>query len=143
MNGRIHGRVVDASVGIHLFINSPFSDAAHELFTQQSDQPSASLYVPDLFYIEVANVLWKYVRWQGLRAEQAQDYLQQLGQLVLHSTSTADLMGDALTEATAYNITAYDACYLALAQQLAVPLITADAKFVKAINDPERIQLLK
>jgi predicted nucleic acid-binding protein len=135
--------VVDASVGIQLFINGPLSDAAHALFAHQSTEPPTRLYVPDLFYIEIANALWKYVRWQALRVEQAQDYLHQLGRLFLQTVSTSDLMVDALAQAATFNITAYDACYLALAQRLALPLITADTKLVKAIHDPDLVQLLK
>lgn len=135
--------VVDASVGIQIFINGPLSDAAYTLFAHLAAEPPARIYVPDLFYIEIANVLWKYVRWQGLAVEQAQDYLHQLGRLDLQTTSTAHLMMDALAQAAIYNITAYDACYLALAQRLSVPLITADVKLAKTILDPDRVQVLK
>ena len=134
--------VVDASVGIQLFIDGPRSDAAHRLFAQLTLEPPARLYVPDLFYIEIANVLWKYVRWQGLPLDQAQGYLQQLERLGLPTTSTASLMMDALVQAARYKITAYDACYLALAQRLSVPLITADRKLAEAIPESENIQLL-
>jgi predicted nucleic acid-binding protein len=70
--------VVDANVGIKLFVNGPLSDAAHKLFAQLSAEPPVRLYVPDLFYIEITNALWKYVRWQGLAVAQVQDYLNQL-----------------------------------------------------------------
>lgn len=134
--------VVDASVGIQLFIDGPRSEAAHRLFAQLTVEPPARLYVPDLFYIEIANVLWKYVRWQGLPLDQALGYLQQLERLGLPTTSTASLMMDALSQAALYKITAYDACYLALAQRLSVPLITADVKLAEAILESENIQLL-
>jgi predicted nucleic acid-binding protein len=141
---RLEGRgwVVDASVGIPLFINGPLSDSAHSLFAHLTAKPLARIYVPDLFYIEIANVLWKYVRWQGLAMVQAQEYLYQLGQLDLQVMSTAYLMTDALAQASLYTITAYDASYLALAQRLSVPLITADAKLAKTLQDTERVQLL-
>ena len=114
---------MDASVGIQLFINGPLSPAVHALFARLTDEPPVRLYVPDLFYIEITNVLWKYVRWQGLAVEQAQDYLYQLGRLALHAAPTSDLMSDALAQATINNMTAYDACYLALAERLDLPLI--------------------
>src|SRR5260370_31519617 len=44
------------------------------------------------------------------------------------STPALDLAGDALTLALAQGISAYDGCYLALAQRLGAPLITADQK---------------
>jgi len=40
------------------------------------------------------------------------------------------LVSDALAIAAAHNITAYDACYVATAQQAGVPLVTADSKLV-------------
>jgi predicted nucleic acid-binding protein len=51
-------------------------------------------------------------------------------------------MVDALSHAAVYNITAYDACYLALAQRLSLPLITTDVKLAKIIRDPKLVQLL-
>ncbi len=136
------GWVVDASVGIQLFIAGPLSDPAHQLFSQLTAEPPARIHVPDLFYIEIANAFWKYVRWQGLAIEQAQEYLHQLGRLDLHVMSTAHLMTDALAQASLYQITAYDACYVALAQRLSLPLITADVKLAKTLQDTERVQLL-
>jgi predicted nucleic acid-binding protein len=133
---------VDASVAIPLFIAGPLSDAAHKVFAHLTIKPSNRIYVPDLFYIEIANTLWKYVRWQGLPIEQAQEYLQALGRLNLQVASTANLMEAALAQATLYNITTYDACYLALAQKLTIPLITADAKLAKTLQETEHVQLL-
>ena len=43
--------VVDASVGIKLFVDEEFSEQAHALFSHLAADPSAELYVPDLFYI--------------------------------------------------------------------------------------------
>jgi predicted nucleic acid-binding protein len=136
------GWVVDASVGIQLFITGPLSDTTEQLFSHLTMNPTLRIYVPDLFYIEIANALWKYVRWQGLAVEDAQAYLLHLGELNLQVISTAELMSDALVQAALYKISAYDACYLALAQQLSVPLITADAKLAKTLEATERVQLL-
>jgi predicted nucleic acid-binding protein len=134
--------VVDASVALPLFINGPQSEAAHTFFARLADDPPTRLHVPDLFYIEVANVLWKYVRWHGLPQAQAQEYLRQLGRLALHATPTAELMGDALELAVTYSISAYDACYLALARRLDIPLVTSDGKLAAAIADPTQVRLL-
>jgi predicted nucleic acid-binding protein len=134
--------VADASVGIQLLINGPLSDVAYSYFAQLTAEPPVRIHVPDLFYIEITNALWKYVRWQGLAVEEAQAYLHQLGRLDLEITPSSHLMVDALTQAALYNISAYDGCYLALAQRLAVPLLTADAKLAKSVQNAHIVRLL-
>jgi len=102
--------VVDASVGIKLFVNEPLSDRADALFAHLAADPPARLAVPDLFFIECANILWKHVRRLGYPATKAHTDLSDLGTLALHSVPTAGLMGDALVIAIAQGISAYDAC---------------------------------
>ena len=64
--------VIDASVGIKLFINEPFSDIAHALFEKLTEDPPAEFIVPDLFYIECTNILLKYMRRFGRSLEDFQ-----------------------------------------------------------------------
>ena len=125
--------VVDASVGVKLFLDESLSDEAHELFAHLADDPPAGLHVPDLFYIECANILWKHHQRLGLPAGQAREFMSQLGLLALQSTPTAELVSEALDIAIDYQITAYDAAYIALAQRLSAPLVTADHKLVRAL----------
>ena len=51
--------VVDASVGIKLFVAEPLGEQADALFGLLAADPPAYLFVPDLFYIGCANILWK------------------------------------------------------------------------------------
>ncbi len=126
--------VVDASVGIKLFVEEEFSERANALFSYLTAEPSAELNVPDLFYIECANILLKYTRRFGRSLADSQEDVADLKLLALKVTSTADLMEDALLLASAKNLTAYDACYAVLAQKLDVPLITADEPLVQATD---------
>ncbi len=126
--------VVDASVGIKLFVEEPLSEQAHLLFVGLTRQPPAVLHVPDLFFIECTNILWKYSRRFGRRLEDSQADLADLRRLSLRVVPTADLMEEALTLAAETNLTAYDACYAALARRLNLPLITADQQLFKAIS---------
>ena len=126
--------VVDASVGIKLFVEEEFSEKVQILFARLADEAPAELYVPDLFYIECANILLKYTRRFKRPIEDSQADLADLNELALKPTSTADLMEEALTLANDKNLTAYDACYAVLAKKLALPLITADEPMAKAIE---------
>jgi predicted nucleic acid-binding protein len=118
--------VVDVSVGIKLFIDEPLSDNAHALFEKLAEDPPAELFVPDLFYIECANVLLKYISRFGRSLEDSRADLADLNLLAMKSTPTSELMEDALILAYKKNLTAYDACYAILARRMDIPLITAD-----------------
>jgi len=126
--------VVDASVGIKLFVDEPLSDAAHALFGKLSGDPPAKLFVPDLFYIECTNILLKYTRRLGRSLEDSRADLDDLSLLAISSIPTQDLAADALVLAANKNLTAYNACYAVLAKRLGIPLVTADEAMVKAIE---------
>lgn len=124
--------VVDASVGIKLFVEEEFSQQAHALFSHLAADPPAELYVPDLFYIECANILLKYTRRFGRSLEDSQADVADLKLLALKPTSTADLMEESIALAMEKKLTAYDACYAVLAQKLEIPLVTADETLARA-----------
>lgn len=48
-------------------------------------------------------------------------------------TSMADLMENAVTIALQYNISAYDASYVALSKQVNAPLLTLDKRLVRTL----------
>jgi len=126
--------VMDASVGIKLFIDEEFSDKVQHLFARLAEDPRAEIHVPDLFYIECANILLKYTRRFNRPLEDSLADIRDLNELALKVTSTAELIEDALALAAEKKLTAYDACYVVLAQKLEMPLVTADAPLVKAID---------
>jgi len=129
--------VVDASVGIKLFVDESDSAIAAALFDQLVATPPARFYVPDLFYIETASILWKYVRRFAFSITGAREALRALSALDLASVSTSHLIGDALPIAVEHDVTAYDACYVALADALDVPLVTADKRLAHALRDTQ------
>jgi predicted nucleic acid-binding protein len=125
--------VVDASVGIKLFLHEEHSQRAQELFERSLRDPDGNLFVPDLFFIECANVLWKKVRRGEYTTELAAQSLADLQALELPSTPTSKLMEHALEIACTYGITSYDACYVALAEAKGVPLVTADDRLKRVL----------
>jgi predicted nucleic acid-binding protein len=126
--------VIDASVGIKLFVEEEHSDKVQTLFEQLAKDVPAILYVPDLFYIECTNILLKYTRRFGRSLEDSRADLVDLGRLSLRVVPTAELMVDALLLAAEQNITAFDACYAVLASRLAFPLVTADKPLANAVK---------
>jgi predicted nucleic acid-binding protein len=125
--------IMDASVGIKLFLAEDGSDAAHHLFAELTAERPSRFYVPDLLFVECGNILWKYVRHFGYPADNARQDVTDLQALKLQTVSTADLLTPAFALALQYDLTAYDACYAALAQQLSLPLITADAPLTRKL----------
>ena len=126
--------VLDASVGIKLFVEEEFSDKVQQLFAKLADDPQAEIHVPDLFYVECANILLKYTRRFDRPLEDSLADLKDLNELALTITSTTELIEDALKLADEKKLTAYDACYAVLAPKLDLPLVTADAPLAKAID---------
>jgi predicted nucleic acid-binding protein len=126
--------VVDASVGIKLFLAEPLSDQADALFDHLADALPARFYVPDLFFIECASILWKYVRRFGYPPEVARQDVADLVRLPVQAVSTAALAELALSLAVAHEITAYDATYAALGERLSLPLVTADEALLRRLT---------
>jgi len=126
--------VMDASVGIKLFVEEEFSDKVQRLFAKLTEDPQAEIHVPDLFYIECANILLKYTRRFDRPLEDSLADIKDLNKLALKITSTTELIEDALQLASEKKLAAYDACYAILAQKLGLPLITADAPLAKAVD---------
>lgn len=120
--------VIDASIGIKLFLQEDGSQDVRGLFERSILHSDECLFVPDLFFIECANILWKKVQRGEISPSFAADSLADLADLSIPSTPTSDLMNQALEIACAFNVTAYDACYIALAAVIGIPLLTADTR---------------
>ena len=103
--------VVDASVGVKLVITEAFSSEAHALFAHLVRDPAARFFVPDLFDIACANILWKQVQRFGYPLVDAQSNLAMLTNLAMQRLSVTGLADDALALAAGHGISAYDACY--------------------------------
>ena len=129
--------VIDASVGIKLFLDEPLADRTDALFTHLSDEPPAHFYVLDLFFIECANILWKHVQRFDYPAAVAQQHIADLVTLRLRPVTMQALAEDALTLANQYKCSAYDAAYVALATRFAVPLITVDEALLRIFAGTE------
>jgi predicted nucleic acid-binding protein len=125
--------VLDASVVVKVFLDERDSQTVRNLLRETDTDPDSLLLVPDLVFIECANILWKKVRRESYPEDMARRNLADLRSLALASTPTSELMERALEIACAHDITAYDACYVALAELAGVPLLTADDRLAAAV----------
>ena len=117
--------VVDASVAVKIFVPEVLSAEAQTVFARFVQEHGAELFVPDLFFVECANVFWEWVQRSAYPPIAAQGHLRDLMGLGLTEIPAQALVDDALGIALKHQLTAYDACYIAAAHQLRLPLITA------------------
>lgn len=85
-----------------------------------------SLHAPHLLDMEVAQVVRRYAAAGALTHERGLEALMDLVDFPLQRYPHDILL--ARIWALRHNVTAYDAAYLALAETLAAPLVTCDAK---------------
>lgn len=113
--------VLDASVALKWIIEEEGTDAAIALL----DQP---LHAPDLLVPECVNALWKKVRRQEVAAGEIQVFERAIGAMEVTLHASRSLAARALQLAVAMDHAGYDCFYLALAERLKLPLVTADRR---------------
>ncbi len=135
--------VVDASVIVKVIVPEDDSDLARAFIGATSNNGSAVRAVPSLLYLECANALWKLVRCGLLPADDARLGVRDVLALSLQVWRAEHLAEAAFELALTHNITTYDAAYLALAELLAIPLVSADERFIRKAGGPnDRLVLL-
>ena len=127
--------VIDASIGAKLVLPEEGSEEIQRLFDGSLDDPGDSFFVPDLFFTECGNVLWKRVRRGEITAHTARKGMVDLLALRLTSTPTEELAARAVDIALEHGVTVYDACYAALAEARSVPLLTADRELARRLQN--------
>lgn len=133
--------VIDASVAAKWLAPEADSPLADALLADD-------LIAPDLLYAEVGNILWKKRVRGEMDGATAQVGARWLLQVPLQVHDSASLLADALTLALQLQHPAYECFYLALAQRLDAPLVTADKRLharclaVDAAGVGERVRLL-
>lgn len=125
--------VFDSSAILTLFIPDANTPKVEKLFVRVLEDELEGL-VPDLAYVECANVMWKYVR-RGLCDEpEAREVVTRVRELPLISVPTRALFEDAYQEGLRSGITAYDAVYVTLASVLKIDLVTGDKKLAARVR---------
>ncbi|MEH2055493.1 MAG: type II toxin-antitoxin system VapC family toxin [Nostoc sp.] len=121
--------VLDASIAIKWFIPEVYSHAARRLIASNH-----TFLVPDFFFPEVGNVLWKRVRRGEDTAENARQILVDLNAVPVEVYLSQPLMPLALDIAIQTDRAVYDTLYLALAITQKCQMVTADEKFYNALK---------
>lgn len=127
--------VVDASVLVlGLLGDSPTHRSLRKRLATET------CHAPHLVDAEVGNVLRQHVLRGDLLASTAQALLIAGAPLVDHRHEMTGRLGQAAW-ALRENLTFYDALYVALAQALSIPLLTADRRLAAAPSLPCRVEL--
>jgi predicted nucleic acid-binding protein len=127
--------VLDASVAIKWAMPS-----AREAFTDQSLRllqryvdGDIDFIVPDVFWAEIGNVLWKGTRQRRWRPDEAESVAADMQARDFTTVPSLILMPEALRIAFAHDRAVYDCLYVALAVQSKADLITADERLANAL----------
>lgn len=131
----MRGIVIDASVAAKWFLpaaGEPLSEEAAALL-QRYVRGEVRFLVPDLFWAELANVLWKAARQGRCTGAAAQQAVAAMRKRNLPTVPSQVLLDQALALAIALDRSAYDCLYVVLAIRSKTHLVTADERLANAL----------
>jgi predicted nucleic acid-binding protein len=100
----------------------------------QTSAAGERLIVLDLVFPEVANAIWKRHRQQLIDLSEAKELIDALISSPVSVEPAVSLLISALEIAARYDRAIYDALFVALADQLGLPGITADERLFNAVH---------
>jgi predicted nucleic acid-binding protein len=107
------------------FAPAAVGQAEARALQQRYEDGHLAVTVPRLLYLELLNVAARQLRWPSDRLSELCDRLERIG------FRTAEPGLNAIAGWAGRGLTAYDATYVALAEELEVPLITADGDILR------------
>lgn len=122
-------RVIDANLVIKWYVDEPDSRTARELLWETEE-----FAVPDLLFLETGSILSKKVRDHELTPEEARRISELIVDGPFDIYTDRELADDALRIALEYQVTPYDAAYVALAMKLETDCATADRKLFEKLR---------
>jgi predicted nucleic acid-binding protein len=125
--------VLDSSVALSWAFEDEASPSTEALLDRASREGAI---VPDLWYVELANVLVGVERRGRLTSEKVALFVRTIDALRLQvdPLTTARTFGEIRSLALAERLTTYDATYLDLAMRRGLPPATLDADLVRAAS---------
>lgn len=130
--------VVDASVALRWFVDTPASGAADALL--EGDEP---LLAPDLVVAEVGNAAWKLVRAGEISEAHGSRIAAAVASAFDALIPAARLSSRAFALATDLDHPVYDCLYLALAELEGAVLVTADERLLGRLDGTSRVSLAR
>jgi len=127
--------VLDASAALDWLLQT----AAGQLIEQRIYSRRESLHAPHLLDLEVAQVLRRLVREGALSAGRAEEAIHDLLDLRIARYPHFVLLPRICHHRN--NLSAYDAAYVALAEQLDAPLVTRDARLAAASGHRAQVEV--
>lgn len=121
--------VVDASLAVKWLVKEPLHEAAIDLINRR-----AALHAPSLILAEVGNTLWKKARRGEITEHHAREAREQLTAYFDSLHPLEKLNERALDIALQLDHPVYDCFYLACAESLGMPLITADDRLIRVVQ---------
>lgn len=129
--------VLDASAAVEFLLGT----AVGERVATRTRAEGETLHAPYLLDVEVAHALRRQVARGELPVERGREALEDLADLALERYPHAPLLGR-MWELRS-RLTAYDATYVALAEELDAPLVTRDARLARAGGHGARVQVIE
>ena len=127
--------VIDTSILMQAYIKDTLTKEVTSLLSSLDGDDSPELHVMEIGLAEAANVIWKHeVIFETITPDYAQRVIKNLRELPLHLHLAENHLQQALDIGRRQRLAIYDTLYIALAQKLEIPLITADSKQSKAAN---------
>ncbi|HWX92792.1 MAG TPA: type II toxin-antitoxin system VapC family toxin [Terriglobales bacterium] len=127
--------VVDASVAAKWVLPPHGEDLVPEALRLLDSyaQGQIRFLVPDLFWAEFGNVLWKAVRQQRLTSATAVQAVNAMRSRGFPCVASERLLAEALAVALSTGGTVYDSLYVALAMVSKSQFVTADEKLANSL----------
>lgn len=122
--------IIDASVAAKWLLDDEVSFQV-DLIKEEFLNNKITIQAPTVIYYEINNLLKSSAISQRIDPSKAIEAYQDFLGLGFMTYSSKELLADTLNKALELNISSYDASYVALAENLQIPLFTADEKLVK------------
>jgi predicted nucleic acid-binding protein len=127
--------VLDASAAVDLLLET---NAGQQIETRIYSS-GESLHAPHLLDIEVAHVMRRLVRENTVSIQRADQAIQDLQDLRL--TRYSHFLFLPQIWRLRHNLSAYDAAYVVLTEELGATLLTRDARLISALGPRVKIEL--